>query len=161
MHITKDKTTLPSTYPSTLQARKGHGSQQAPPSREPSSSEWEPEPQGSRSDSEPESQMSSSECKSAGSSDGEPEPQEARRKRQLDLAGYPEVEAELERMRDYYMREVNALRRGVPLAEETWRKVRIHILGECKCVHISVVLVSTFLYSNSYSYRQCCEDSIF
>ena len=53
----------------------------------------------------------------------------------MDIAGYPEAEAELERIRDFYTREVNALRRGVALAPETWRKVRIHFLGECKCVH--------------------------
>ena len=60
---------------------------------------------------------------------------------------YPELEEELERIKDYYMREENAHRRGVPLRLETWRKVQIHMLSECICVHMC--LSWTVLLSNA------------
>ena len=49
------------------------------------------------------------------STDSELEPQEAKCSRQLDLARYPELEEEVQRMEDYYLSEYNLHRMGVPL----------------------------------------------
>ena len=73
------------------------------------------------------------------STDSELEPQEARCSRQLDLAHYPELEEEVQRMEDYYLSEYNLHRTGVPLKTETWRKVQMHMLSECVCVWASTL----------------------
>ena len=73
------------------------------------------------------------------STDSELEPQETRCSRQLDLAHYPELEEEVQRMEDYYLSECNVHRMGVPLKTETWRNVQMHMLSECICVWASTL----------------------
>ena len=73
------------------------------------------------------------------STDSELEPQEAKCSRQLDLAHYPELEEEVQRMEDYYLSEYNLHRMGVPLKTETWRNVQKHMLSECICVWASAL----------------------
>ena len=80
------------------------------------------------SDSDPESQWETS-------SNSEPEPRREAKNRQLNMVNYPDLEAELERMRDFFTREVNVHRRGGPLRVDTWRKAQMHMLSECICVH--------------------------
>ena len=73
------------------------------------------------------------------STDSEPEAQEAKCSRQLDLAHYPELEQEVQKMEEYYLSECNLHRTGRPLKTETWRKVRMHLLSECICVWASAL----------------------
>ena len=54
---------------------------------------------------------------------------------QLDLHSYPSIKEKLKEMKRFCTREEELNRPGQPLSPETWRKTKIHVLGELLLYH--------------------------